>query len=601
MRSAVGIGLLLVGAQADWPSSPPESFTADVTIEESGLTTTGKIAWDAVGKRTYEYNSDSEQTTIQVQDADMLNTLTYTVVPTHPSPTCVCERAASKETALLWYQYLGGAKNASGCSGGTLYTNPLYGYPGTGTGRTPSANLCLNGQTPVYADSGTRKITFKTFTAGRPTKFNMTALEPFLPGCAMNCNYGKTPKVNQPLLSKLLTAQAGDMPQQPADSFEADITLSQGGETSKGKYSVDAVARRSYMYHADSGTTKLVIQEDGALQTYVYTVVSTQPNPTCVCKRFSPQTVGNPWYVFLNGVQNSSGCSGGSLYTNPMTAYTGGTAQPPPESLCLNGATPVYTEAAATRMTFDTFTAGRPAKWNITALAAFLPDCTQGCNLAAEGETVTSELMRFPKAQKQAVPKKVETVVEDDWPQAPADSFSADVTFTAPGGLKSDGKMVWDSVARRAYVYHADSQQTKFSLQNIDGNLQTYVYSVVPTKPSPTCDCDVLPNTEVRDPWYIFLGGAKNSTGCSGGSLYTNLMQGFAGAGVLPPPSSLCMNGATPVYSEHGDTRITYKTFTAGRPAEWNTTALEQFLPSCAQSCNSVQAKGVFTSIFHSL
>jgi len=303
----------------------------------------------------------------------------------------------------------------------------------------------------------------------------------------------------------------------------------------------------------------------------------------------------------LDGVQNSTGCSGGSLYTNSMKAYPGAGSSPIPRSICMNGATPVYTDTGDERITFDTFTAGRPAQWNISSLLPNLPDCTHDCNEAAAGETVSSELFRFPEnkgIKRQTAPKK-EVAAAGNWPQSPPASFSADVTFTAPGGVTSKGSVVWDSVARRAYTYNADSQQTKITLQNVGNRIQTYVYNVIPTEPSPTCDCYVLENTDVADPWYIFMGGAMNSTGCSGGTLFTNKMQGNIGSNVLPPPSSICMNGNTPVYSERGGSRVTYDTFTAGRSSEWNTTALDKFLPSCSEACNTVRGQGVFHHMVH--
>lgn len=601
MRAVAGLGLVLVVQGADYPDSPPLSFEADVTITETGLTRKGHIAFDAVGKRSYEYINELEQTSYKIQEEGSLNTLSFTVIPTKPTPTCVCDKL--RETAVddPWYWFLGGAKNSTGCSGGSLYSNAMKGYPGTGVTQ-PFTNLCLNGQTPVYSDDGARKITFDTFTPGRPKNFNMSVLEPFLPNCAQNCNYGKAKKYTLPLLSKATPSpKVGDPAQEPPASFSADVTFKSSTSTDKGTYAVDAVARRSYMYHEGSESTKLVIQEDGYLETYVYTIIATQPNPTCVCKRFSPSAVQSPWFIYLDGAQNSSGCSGGSLYTNSMKAYPGAGSSPIPQSICLNGATPVYTEAGDSRITFDTFTAGRPAAWNVSALTQFLPACVRDCNDAGVGETVASELFRFPEnkaVKRQTAPKK-KVAAAGNWPQSPAASFSAEVTFTAPGGVSSKGTVQWDSVARRAYTTHADSQQTKYTLQNVENRLQTYVYTVVPTQPSPTCVCNVLENTDVRDPWYIFMGGAMNSTGCSGGTLYTNEMEGFAGSNILPPPSSICMNGNTPVYSEHGSSRVTYDSFTAGRPSEWNTTALEEFLPSCSLTCNTVRGQGVFHHVVH--
>eukprot|EP01062_Namystynia_karyoxenos_P019368 TRINITY_DN1727_c0_g2_i2.p1 TRINITY_DN1727_c0_g2~~TRINITY_DN1727_c0_g2_i2.p1 ORF type:complete len:613 (+),score=183.24 TRINITY_DN1727_c0_g2_i2:98-1936(+) len=596
---------------ATWPDSPPTSFSADVSFLQGGIEDKGSIQWDAVGKRAMTYHSNSQQTTISIQEDGFTNVYVYTIVPTKPSPTCTCQKHNAMEVGSPWYVYLGGESNSSGCSGGSLFTNHMKGYPGGG-----EYSLCLNGKTPVYADTGVVKMTYSNFKEGRPA-VNVSALEPFLPNCAANCNGALSrprslvelmatprrptaPQVQQ-APPKISAPRVGDYPQSPPPSFSADVTFTQAGITSKGKYNWDSVARRAYQLHEDSQQTKIVIQEDGYVETYTYNVIPTKPSPTCTCKRLLSQEVGNPWYIYASAAANSSGCSGGSLYSNPMLGFPG---QRSTESICLSGSKPVYTEVGSVRITYDSFTAGRPADWNISALEQFLPDCTKDCNSRLE-TSVAAFFHDVPaKAAapaKPAAPAPKAPQGTSQWPPMLQSSFSADVTWTV-AGLDEKGSMAWDSEAHRAYYYHEDSLQTKIVLQGADGDLNTYVYNIVATKPTPTCTCQTLPDTEVTDPWYIYYGGSLNSTGCSGGTLYTNPMKGYSGNNVLPSPQSICLSGTTPKYTDSGVTKVTFNSFTAGRPQKWNTSALEPFLPNCAMNCNQARRPvSLFSEVFHSV
>lgn len=360
----------------------------------------------------------------------------------------------------------------------------------------------------------------------------------------------------------------------------------------------DAVAHRGMTYRSDSGETTIFLQEEDdqfieELQTSVFTIGAEQPNPSCTCRRYEDRVVGNMWYVFAGGATNSSGCSGGSLYTNPAHVYPGRNVMHQEANICMSGSsTPVYSQIAEARITYDTFTAGRPKTWNITALESRLPACLAGCNTVSKDDPQDFlSLLHQPPKKHAPTPVKLPKVpaVGDGWPSAPSASFSAEVEFNT-GGIKSGGFIEYDAEARRYVQFAAEASQTKIVIQEqpkegVESSY-VYVYNVVPTNPGTSCTCKYRASTDLSNPWYTYLGGASNSSsGDCSGSLFTNQMKGYSGRNTVPGPTSLCMNGATPVWSEEGNTRITYTSFTAGRPKAFNTTALDPHLPVCAMGC----------------
>jgi len=158
------------------------------------------------------------------------------------------------------------------------------------------------------------------------------------------------------------------------------------------------------------------------------------------------------------------------------------------------------------------------------------------------------------------------------------------------GGLKHKGFIDYDAVAHRMVSFNEDSLETTITMQGSVGNNGVtaaicYRYSIIPTNPGSSCNCAKVTSCELVDPWYIYMGGASNSSGCSGGSLYTNAMVGYNGHNYAVRPSNMCVSGQNVAWTQEGSLKITYDTFTPGRPSAFNTTALEPHLPECMLSC----------------
>ena len=167
----------------DAPPTPPLSFTANITQVQGGQILHGFIAWDAVGKRTFEYVKEFEATTYQFQKLGTAEVYSYYIT----TSGCTCTVMKSAIIESYFRELASAAKNSTGCPGGgsgTYWANNAF----PGLYGAAQSGFCFDGSTPVSMINGQVLTTFSNFkNSVVASDFPVEPIQSMIQACSSGC------------------------------------------------------------------------------------------------------------------------------------------------------------------------------------------------------------------------------------------------------------------------------------------------------------------------------------------------------------------------------------------------------------------------------